>query len=60
MANPIIKIKTGSKDAYGNNSYMSNSEYMEPLLDGELAYNAYNNGLYIGYNGRNHLLSVAN
>ena len=59
MANPIIKIKTGNEKAYGNNNG-SEGFYLPPLQDGELAYNAQNNGLYIGYKGINYLLSVSN
>ena len=61
MANPIIKIKNGHvHGAYANNGWISNTTYLNSLEDGELAYNAWNNGLYIGYNGTNYLLSVTN
>lgn len=60
MSNPKIKIKTGYiPDAYGNLT-MDNTTYLNPLADGELGYNAWNNGLYIGYGGENHLLSIGN
>ena len=60
MSNPIVKIKTGDiSNLYANNEYVSNSNHLEPLEDGELAYNRNNNGLYIGYNGRNYLISAA-
>lgn len=48
---------------YSNNpgtSYLENATVLSALEDGELAYNAENNGLYIGYKGKNYLLSVAN
>lgn len=64
MANPIIKIKRGNEiNLYSNQSDISGNDgdkYLEKLEDGELAYNAWNNGLYIGYGGTNYLLSVAN
>lgn len=60
MSNPKIKIKTGYiPDAYSNLT-MDNTTYLNPLADGELGYNAWNNGLYIGYGGENHLLSIGN
>ena len=61
MANPIIKIKTGNQaGVYPNDENIIHTSFLKPLETGELAYNAANNGLYIGYNGINHLISVAN
>lgn len=61
MSNPIIKIKTGDiARAYANDPSMDGITYLNPLENGELGYNAWNNGLYIGYNGTNYLLSVLN
>ena len=64
MANPIIKIKRGNENRLYSNEFNitenNGDKYLQPLEDGELAYNAWNNGLYIGYNGTNYLLSVAN
>lgn len=60
MSNPIVKIKTGNiSNLYANNEHISNSNHLEPLEHGELAYNKNNNGLYIGYNGKNYLISAA-
>ena len=63
-----IKIKhtdTSAVDGilYANNpgsSYLEYAKVLTELEDGELAYHAENNGLYIGYKGKNYLLSVAN
>lgn len=60
-----IKIKhayvPGSPNLFANEGpYVENGNLLHTLADGELAYNAYNNGLYIGYDGNNYLLSVAN
>lgn len=61
MSNPKIKIKTGDiAGAYANDPSMDGITYLNPLENGELGYNAWNNGLYIGYNGTNYLLSVLN
>lgn len=70
MAKPIIKIKTiypsigsASDNICANRSGEEMGRYniiLDPLENGELGYNAWNNGLYIGYNGTNYLLSVTN
>lgn len=63
-----IKIKHG-KIGYPGKTVWTNGDptstvtggfFLDTLEDGELAYNAFNNGLYIGYEGKNHLLSVTN
>ena len=63
MANPIIRIKRINQDAYANTPETTPNEnfsVLNSLSEGELAYNAYDNGLYIGYDGKNKLLSVTN
>ena len=64
---PTIKIKTINTSSTGGRTYsntpgttIEDATLLHPLETGELGYNAWNNGLYIGYNGKNYLLSVTN
>lgn len=67
ITRPTIKIKTVDTTGYEGGRLivnasgdLDNATVLDALEHGELGYNAWNNGLYIGYNGKNYLLSVTN